>query len=213
MEPEQLFTGSKWELLEQLAKRPQSTSELAKKLRTSQANVSQQLRQLELAGIVSRERTERKNVHYQYTIAEPFLYVVTVGPRTAQKKTFHNDRYQRFLAGLLMNRHGGALLALVAGQPDVFKRFDAVGVLDRERPELFVLAQGVDEIRQHHANIEVKTPEGNARVVVWSHTPEELRDGLTRKEGYFADMLKDITLLYDPEGTLEDAITETEAIQ
>ena len=144
MERELLFTGSKWDILMELAKRPRSTSELAERLRTSQPNVSQQLRQLELAGIVKRERTTRKGIHYTYSIAQDYLYIVHLTPTSANKKTLKQNPYERFLAGLLLHRHGLALLGIAVGKPDVFTKLGAVGVLERDQPELFAITDEIE---------------------------------------------------------------------
>ena len=52
-----LLTGTKWNIIELLAKKAFSPSDLALKLNTTIANISQQLRLLETAGFVTKKRT------------------------------------------------------------------------------------------------------------------------------------------------------------
>lgn len=57
MELETLLTGTKWEIIEILADKPSSPLDLAKSLNTSIANISQQLRLLQTAGLIKKQRT------------------------------------------------------------------------------------------------------------------------------------------------------------
>ena len=56
MEKETLFTTSKWEIIQALAREPSAPLGIAKTLNTTIANVSQQLRLLEAAGLVQKKR-------------------------------------------------------------------------------------------------------------------------------------------------------------
>lgn len=199
---EQLLTGSRWEILQALATRPLSTSELAARLHTSSANVSQQLKQLEIAGIVKRTRAQGRRVHYEYAIVSNALHYAYVGPRAVTKKSFSHDPYHIFIAALTTTPHALPLLTVLLSHPDLTKRFLAIGVLKREQPELFVLAEHVDDIRQQHANISAVTHIGEHKVVLWSHTIREVTEGITRKDQYFLESLTHIELSYDPEQSL-----------
>lgn len=61
MELETLFTTSKWIILKILSEGSKSPIELAKQSNTSLANVSQQLRLLELGGFVERKRIPNRD--------------------------------------------------------------------------------------------------------------------------------------------------------
>jgi len=61
MDQETLFTASKWEILKLLSEQPLSPIELAAKSHTSVANISQQLRLLEMAGLVKSERVPNRD--------------------------------------------------------------------------------------------------------------------------------------------------------
>lgn len=185
-----------------MAKRPQSTSELAERLGTSQANVSQQLKQLELAGFVARRRARGKGKHYEYLIPEERMHLTYLGPRTALRKLMDGSDMERFIAGLQLHPHNIALMTFVLGHPELIRGMRAMGVLDRSSPELFVIADSVDDIRREHANITLDTLEGQARLVLWSHTMAEVEQGLDRGDQYFYDALAQIGLMYDPKGVL-----------
>lgn len=57
MEYETLFVATKWAVLKEIAKQPLSPMQLAERLDTSIANISSQLRLLEAAQLVEKERT------------------------------------------------------------------------------------------------------------------------------------------------------------
>lgn len=89
MDQETLFTSSKWEMLRVLSKGQKSPIELAKETRTSIANVSQQLRMLELANIVKSERVgnrERGEPRLLYSLIGPISYIITATNNFAEKK-------------------------------------------------------------------------------------------------------------------------------
>jgi predicted transcriptional regulator len=61
MEQETLFTASKWDILKILASGSKSPIQLAKLSNTSVANISQQLRLLEMAGLVQSKRISNRD--------------------------------------------------------------------------------------------------------------------------------------------------------
>lgn len=60
MDQETLFTATKWDILKALSSGKKSPMQLAEECSTSLANVSQQLRLLELGGVVSTERISNR---------------------------------------------------------------------------------------------------------------------------------------------------------
>jgi len=88
MELEGLFSGTKWDILRLIAKEPRNPLELARVLGTSIANISQQLRLLEAAGLVRKEKVsnrERGKPRTRYFISRDMLYVVVLS-RALQEK-------------------------------------------------------------------------------------------------------------------------------
>jgi len=199
MDIESLFQASRWELLIELARKAQGTTEIATRLRTSPANVSQQLRQLELAGLVAKRRSSKGRTHYKYFIPKSYTYAVSLTPNSAHKGYYKRSIYENFLVGISLHLHCEALLAFIIGRPEIMGKAQFIGVLKRGSPELFIITEDVDNIRHHHANVEVSTTKGPRRVVVWSHTLEEINEGLTKKEQYFENLVKESELMHDPE--------------
>lgn len=95
MDLETLLTGTKWEILQMLAEKKRSPLELAKILNTTIANISQQLRLLQAAGLVKKERAEGTKraegigagkPRTLFSIAYEFAFVIMVSDKTAKKK-------------------------------------------------------------------------------------------------------------------------------
>ncbi|MFC2135542.1 ArsR/SmtB family transcription factor [Bacteroidota bacterium] len=88
MDKETLFTGSKWDILKLLGKRKMSPLELAEQSRTSMANISQQLRFLEMAGIVTSERLSNRDKgqpRILYSLSGNNSFLISVAPGFVDK--------------------------------------------------------------------------------------------------------------------------------
>lgn len=100
MDQETLYTASKWDILEILGKGPKSPIQLAKLANTSVANVSQQLRMLEMAGIVKSVRLpnrEKNQPRLLYSIVRQSAYLIALGPGYANKGYLQLDAYRNAL--------------------------------------------------------------------------------------------------------------------
>jgi predicted transcriptional regulator len=100
MDIESLFSSTRWDIIKVLSKERMSPNELASELKTTPANVSQQLRLLELAGLVKSEKT--KNVdkgkpRIIYSLASEISYMMLATENFADKKLLHLTTYHKYL--------------------------------------------------------------------------------------------------------------------
>jgi len=98
MEQETLFTSSKWDILKCLEAGKKSPLDLAKETNTSVANISQQLRLLELAGFVKSERISNRDKglpRILYSIADNHSYIIAATPGFVDKKFLKLQDYQK----------------------------------------------------------------------------------------------------------------------
>jgi predicted transcriptional regulator len=98
MEQETLFTSSKWDILKCLEAGKKSPLDLAKETNTSVANISQQLRLLELAGFVKSERISNRDKglpRILYSVADNHSYIVASTPGFVDKKFLKLQEYQK----------------------------------------------------------------------------------------------------------------------
>jgi len=114
MEQETLFTSSKWDILKCLEAGKKSPIDLAKETNTSVANISQQLRLLELAGFVKSERISNRDKglpRILYSIADNNSYIVASTPGFVDKKFLKLQDYQKcclkiwFLDNVVLQRY------------------------------------------------------------------------------------------------------------
>ena len=89
MDLETLLTGSKWEIIELLSKEKLSPIELAKRLNTTVANISMQLRLLQTAGLVKKEKTGSAGAgkpRTLFSLSDDYGFITVFSKGFAQKK-------------------------------------------------------------------------------------------------------------------------------
>jgi DNA-binding transcriptional ArsR family regulator len=100
MEHETLFTASKWHILKALELQPRSPLELAKVCNTSVANVSQQLRLLEMAGLVTSKRISNRDKdkpRVLYSLNGDLSYLISTSGNFVDKKLVHLSDYNKII--------------------------------------------------------------------------------------------------------------------
>lgn len=100
MEQENLFTASKWDILKLLAEQERSPIELARVANTSVANISQQLRLLEMAGLVRSKRIANRDKglpRVLYSLAGNFSYLIATTQDFVDKKMLSLSTYNKVI--------------------------------------------------------------------------------------------------------------------
>ena len=98
MEYETLLTGTKWNILELLAKQDTSPQELANNINTTIANISQQLRLLETAGFVNKKRTgtaKPGKPRVLFSLSDDYRMIILFTKGYARKKLVKVSKEQR----------------------------------------------------------------------------------------------------------------------
>jgi hypothetical protein len=196
VEPHDIVTGARWELLQQIALHPQTGAALALQNGTTPANVSQHLKLLELAGLVSRVRINGKAMQYQLAHQTALITLLTDAPvRTVVPLTDMSCAELRLLCEGSANAR--TIRWFILQHEDLVKTFLAFGRVHSQGPDtqLFVISNNIKPLRKEYANIHF----GTQKLVIWSHTPEEVRDGLARNEPYFHELFNTLDPLYDPQ--------------
>lgn len=89
MDQETLYTATKWDILKLLEQEQLSPIEISKITGSSLANVSSQLRLLEMAGLVTSERIpnrEKGQPRILYSLAQNSCYVISTSTNFVEKK-------------------------------------------------------------------------------------------------------------------------------
>jgi predicted transcriptional regulator len=98
LELEPVLAATRWRILKVLAERKASPLEMAQELKTTIANISQQLRLLEAYGLVKKERIqgrERNKPRMLYSIAQDSVYYVTIASKFAEKRKINLTKQKR----------------------------------------------------------------------------------------------------------------------
>jgi DNA-binding transcriptional regulator GbsR (MarR family) len=105
MELDGLFTSPKWDIIEKISLEPLSPMQLAEKLNTSIANMSQQLRLLEVAGLVKKKKVSERakgKPRVMFSLSEDFCYLVAASDGFAKKKLLKLEKHHNFILRTLI---------------------------------------------------------------------------------------------------------------
>jgi DNA-binding transcriptional ArsR family regulator len=100
MEHETLFTATKWDILKILETGAKSPIEIAKGLNSSMANVSQQLRLLEMAGLVTSKRVSNRDKdkpRLLYSLAGNLSYMISTSDNFVDKKIIPLSEHNKII--------------------------------------------------------------------------------------------------------------------
>lgn len=100
MEQETLFTASKWDILKILSSGSRSPLQLAKLSNTSVANISQQLRLLEMAGLVQSKRISNRDKgqpRLLYSLAGNHSFLIASTQDFVDKKFLKLSDYNKII--------------------------------------------------------------------------------------------------------------------
>jgi len=185
MEQETLFTASKWEILKLLEKGPASPIELASLSRTSVANVSQQLRLLEMAGLVDSERIsnrEKGQPRVLYKLTGNRCYVISTSSTFVDKK-FHEMSLTNKVILRIWFYPDPALqyfLEKAFWKVDhLLPKVQALGVQSKADRILFYLVASQKIERPESESVILTSHDGSTRVVEYKVvSPDKVPEGL-----------------------------------
>jgi predicted transcriptional regulator len=217
MELDYAIAEGKWRLLQELSKKDQSASDLAKVLKTSVANINQQLKLLEAYGLIRKEKGIRTGKAGKpksiYILKRNQQFLVSIKKGNVSKTRLSDfwiyDILFKIMATVDDQRDAYYLLKFCFQTEEILKRCQAMAFMKStpEAIELVLLTQDLEKIRKEYSNIIIKDlDEKPKKIVCWSHNEKELKDGLERKEPYFMNLLNDLEILFDKEGKLSEVI-------
>jgi predicted transcriptional regulator len=100
MELEPMFTEQKWNILKCLSNEKLSPLQLAGSLNTTMANISQQLRLLEAANLVKKEKIKNRDKgkpRALFSLTDDYVYLVSAMNNFAEKRLFKVDNHHRII--------------------------------------------------------------------------------------------------------------------
>ena len=100
MELDSFLASPRWEILKLISEKPSSPIEIAEKTKTTVSFVSQQLKLLEAAQLVSKEKTgafEKGKPRNLFSISKDLFYLIMLTNGFGEKKSLNLDNYQKSL--------------------------------------------------------------------------------------------------------------------
>jgi DNA-binding transcriptional regulator GbsR (MarR family) len=100
MELELMFSDQKWNILKCLSEGKYSPIQLAEKLNTTMANISQQMRLLEAANLVKKEKIKNRDKgkpRALFSLSDEFAYMIPTMKGFAQKKLIKVNDHQKIM--------------------------------------------------------------------------------------------------------------------
>ncbi len=213
MELEGSLDNTRWRILETLADGKRTTTEIAAAAKTSLPNVSQQARLLAAQGLIRQEREERAapgKPRTAYALSKELAHLALVRRGFVGKKTLALDPFHAAVLNIWFcdrTEDHYYLQKFFWQNEEYIQECDAIGVIESKGDELHLLViaapEKLETLRKRFSKVEVSSPTAEKRksVISWTHSLEEIRDGLSRKEEYFRNLTKKVHVILDREGT------------
>jgi DNA-binding transcriptional ArsR family regulator len=203
-----VLEDTRWQIIEAVASGTDTLQDIATATGTSVANVSQHLRLLEALGYVHKQPEPRsgrpgkpKNV---YSLEKELAVVGMADHASAARRVSEpSNRYEQLLLRtvLIDPQHTFFIAKFLLGE-DLLQHCSAVAYLRAHPPkiELFVLADDIKYLREAYSNVQITDPTGEQReIVCWTHTRDEVIEGVEQDDGYYRDLIQHAQTLYDPD--------------
>ena len=216
MKPEFELTETKWSLIKELEKGPLSPKELAILTSTSIANTSQQLRLLEAQGFLKKTRNKghqqrhERDARILYSIAKSKFLVTKISKEQVDRKDLknHDDLLLNFLmCDLKETRH---ILKFFLERDDVLKKIQCLYYLQTLGNEIhfFIITNELDFFRKENHSFKVTYDNKEVLIKFWSHSFDEFKIGINKKEAYFVDLARRVVPIICDNNDIKNFISE-----
>ena len=206
MEQETLFTASKWGILKMLSKGPKSPLQLSKLSNTSVANISQQLRLLEMAGLVQSKRISNRDKgqpRQLYSLVGNHSFLIASSVDFVEKKMLKLSDYNKIILKIWFLEDAKAHYFLEKAfwhLEEMLPNISAI-ILDKRTLSsetlLLIVASESPVVKRDLKKIQVKDFEGRHKAVLFSVKPIQ---ELTR---IFAGGNQNYYALFDPQNIMD----------
>lgn len=217
MEQETLFTASKWDILKILSSGSKSPLQLAKMSNTSVANISQQLRLLEMAGLVQSKRISNRDKgqpRLLYSLVGNHSFLIASTQDFVDKKLLKLSEYNKVILKIwfLDNPKLHYYLEKAFWQIEEFLTEGDALLFDTNNSNdiSLLLVSANSGAKKEFKKLSIKSPDGVSKTVLFNvKSRDEFKRNLsTQKPNFYA--------LYDPsnvlsqkeEGGREDNLTK-----
>jgi len=145
-----------------------------------------------------------------YSLQKSF-YVIAMADKSFsdRKASMLKSQYEKMTLSILMVGNSDDhyfLNKLLWAEEELLKKCLAINFLrsDHAKMELLLITNKLEEIRKKFSTIKIKDIHGNERKIsCWSHSPEEIEGGLSNKDQYYVNLMRNFKVLYDPKNIME----------
>jgi DNA-binding HxlR family transcriptional regulator len=158
METETLFTTTKWRILQIIAKQPSAPLEIANALGTTTANISQQLRLLEAAGLVAKTRVSNSEAGMPralFSLTRNFAQLNVVTNGLAKKKLISLSPLQVAISRVWLLEDlflSTVLTAFFSTQENIWSKHKKLFFDSSSKKEIILLGDGPQTKTQVQSN-------------------------------------------------------------
>lgn len=210
MNEKELLNGVRWKVIEILAKEGSMTaSEIAKKTNTSLPAISQATSLLEAYKYISAKALARGSPGKPktlYTLNKETVYIALCTHGVAKQFAFSPSAMHAatLRAFQLPEDDQDWIIQLLWSHRDILSTVDAIAYVrsDEEETHILVLTNSIEKYRKQYSHIILEAGGDSRKIVSWSHTIKEAKEGLKNQEEYFVNLFENPIILYDPKNVM-----------
>ena len=205
MELEILFTEQRWNILKSLSEGKFSPLQLARRSNTTIANISQQLRLLEAAELVKKEKIqnrEKGKPRTLFSLSHDYAYLVSTMKDFAKKKLLELSDYHKIILRILFLENPELHYYLSKFYWKIEDYLDQIQMImvisDKEEIEVVIVADKAKEIEKKINTVVIKGPDNKVKQIkIQGIIKNELIKLIEQGKEPFSSV-KDLQVIYDP---------------
>lgn len=210
MKEKELLNGVRWKVIEVLAQEGSMTAtDLAKKTNTSLPAISQATSLLEAYKYISAKALPRGSPGKPktiYTLNKETVHIALCTHGVAKQFSFSPSAMHAatLRAFQLPTDDQDWIIQLLWSYRNILSTVDAIAYVrsDEEETHILVLTSDTEKYRKQYSHITLKTDDASRKIVSWSHTIREAKEGLDNNEEYFINLFEKPIVLYDPKNVM-----------
>jgi len=209
MEMETLFTEQKWNILKALSKGKYSPLQLAQTSNTTIANISQQLRLLEMTKLVKKEKIpnrEKGKPRSLFSLTNDYSYLILVMREFAGKRLLELDDYHRSILRIWFLEDSNIHYYVEKFYWKIEDYLDQIKAIlinqEKEEIEAIIIAEKPKELEKKIGAVTIKKDDDESRIIkTRAFTIEEFKKLAKQGKEPFSSLGPN-QAIYDPEGII-----------
>ena len=208
-----ILKAQRWDIISTITKGQDCATTIAEKLNLSVAYVNTQLKLLEAAGYLKKEKRKKVGIgkpRTHYRIAKELAIMAAINQQKTQILILKPQKHTSFIFNTLFLKSEEELYYLQKfyyTHEDLVHGTEMMALIETKEDGMhfLVITPDVERFREQYSNVTIKSPlKKEMRIVMWSHTKEEVMAGLKSKEAYYTQKVHNATPYWERAVSLED---------